>query len=637
MADGSVSTLTNPVTGSGTTNTVPKFTGSTTIGNSQIIDNGTTVGIGVTPTTNKLEVGGGITIGTGFTNNTDIRFNNATNGKIQYIFSDALSGDLGLEAGASVGIKFNTNGANTRMAIFSDGNVTIGNSPSNAGFKLDVNGTGRFSDNLRISKSSNSGSGSGFPRFTVQNTLATQGDGSSTFNFADINISSGNEAVNMFLATTFAAGTWAPAGIINVATNHELQFKTNNTTRLTLANSGAATFSSSVAAKSNVTVSNNGGENPILSVVSAFADGYRATLRLWNQHTGGKAWEVYSTNDADGVYGGGKLAFVNTTNSVNAMTITSSGNVLIGTLIDTGGARRLQVAGDVFVDDNTTTGNGVQLKNADRPLITRGWDAFTSGNKTGVGRWGVYMESAELFLGSPGTDYSGGLVSIGGWLINGTKQSNLTVNNQTRRVGIGFNNPSLKLSLGNDVGRKFFVYDDGGGSNDIGGGMGTDLGGFSAETSIFFGNFSGSGRLSIGAWTSSQTYATRLTVFAGGNVSINSTSDNGNRLRVNGTIFSDSSVTATSFFESSDATIKTLVEDAYQAKGIDSVVAKLYIKNGKQELGYYAQDLEGVLPSAVNKGSDGLLNLSYREVHTAKIASLEKRIEELEQQLKTKL
>jgi hypothetical protein len=37
-----------------------------------------------------------------------------------------------------------------RMRIFSDGNVSISNSPSNAGFKLDVNGTGRFSGNLAI-------------------------------------------------------------------------------------------------------------------------------------------------------------------------------------------------------------------------------------------------------------------------------------------------------------------------------------------------------------------------------------------------------------------------------------------------------------------------------------------------------
>jgi hypothetical protein len=120
---------------------------------------------------------------------------------------------------------------------------------------------------------------------------------------------------------------------------------------------------------------------------------------------------------------------------------------------------------------------------------------------------------------------------------------------------------------------------------------------------------------------------------SGGNVLIGTTTDNSNRLRVNGTIFSDSSVTATSFFESSDSRIKTLVQDDYQAKGIESVTAKLYIKNGKEELGYFAQDLEGILPSAVSKGSDGLLNLSYREVHTAKIAYLEQKIKQLENEL----
>jgi hypothetical protein len=48
MADGSTSTLTNPVTGTGTTNYLPKFTGTSTIGNSLVFDNGVAVGIGTT-------------------------------------------------------------------------------------------------------------------------------------------------------------------------------------------------------------------------------------------------------------------------------------------------------------------------------------------------------------------------------------------------------------------------------------------------------------------------------------------------------------------------------------------------------------------------------------------------------------
>ena len=48
--------LTNPVTGTGTTNYVPKFTNTRELGNSQIFDNGTNVGINQTSPTYKFQV-----------------------------------------------------------------------------------------------------------------------------------------------------------------------------------------------------------------------------------------------------------------------------------------------------------------------------------------------------------------------------------------------------------------------------------------------------------------------------------------------------------------------------------------------------------------------------------------------------
>jgi hypothetical protein len=50
----------NPVGGTGTTNYLPKFTGATTIGNSQVFDNGTNVGIGTATPNDKFHVVGGI-------------------------------------------------------------------------------------------------------------------------------------------------------------------------------------------------------------------------------------------------------------------------------------------------------------------------------------------------------------------------------------------------------------------------------------------------------------------------------------------------------------------------------------------------------------------------------------------------
>jgi hypothetical protein len=56
--------LTNPITGTGTTNFVPKFTGSTTLGDSLIYDNGSTVGINTTiPSVSyKLDVNGAVRV-----------------------------------------------------------------------------------------------------------------------------------------------------------------------------------------------------------------------------------------------------------------------------------------------------------------------------------------------------------------------------------------------------------------------------------------------------------------------------------------------------------------------------------------------------------------------------------------------
>lgn len=64
------------------------------------------------------------------------------------------------------------------------------------------------------------------------------------------------------------------------------------------------------------------------------------------------------------------------------------------------------ISADLSVTNNT----GIKLSSADRPLITRGWDAFTSGNYNTLGRWGIFMESSQLALGVP--NVSGKSVAI---------------------------------------------------------------------------------------------------------------------------------------------------------------------------------------------------------------------------------
>ena len=192
--------------------------------------------------------------------------------------------------------------------------------------------------------------------------------------------------------------------------------------RFNITQAGAATFSSTLVAKSSITVSNNGAEGAILSAVSAFADGYRATLRLWNQHTGGKAWEVYSTNDADGLYGGGKLAFVNSTNSVNALVLTSTGAATLTTTDNQGGLLVTSATDNTTIRVASTTTNGQE------------WRLQSTGGTSGLG--------AGKLVFKVGTTETASYIPL-----------TLTTDNSTNggRVGIGTTSPAWMLEINKDT------------------------------------------------------------------------------------------------------------------------------------------------------------------------------------------
>jgi hypothetical protein len=58
-------------------------------------------------------------------------------------------------------------------------------------------------------------------------------------------------------------------------------------------------------------------------------------------------------------------------------------------------ATKLHLVGDFRMDSQ----NGILLDPVNRPMITRGFDRFTSGRYTGLGRWGLFMEHSTLALG----------------------------------------------------------------------------------------------------------------------------------------------------------------------------------------------------------------------------------------------
>ncbi|HQP03082.1 MAG TPA: hypothetical protein PLP11_00640 [Bacteroidales bacterium] len=147
------------VSGSGTTNYVSKWTpNGNTLGNSQIYDNGTAVGIGTSApshlftiqgssaSTTYLNVGG---TSNGSLSARHIRGKNA---------GDANPGDLYLQYYE----------ANSIYMAYGGGNVGIGNTA--ASYKLDVTGNGRFTTDLRSQT------------FGIQNTSNSTGYGISLYN-----------------------------------------------------------------------------------------------------------------------------------------------------------------------------------------------------------------------------------------------------------------------------------------------------------------------------------------------------------------------------------------------------------------------------------------------------------------------
>ena len=85
-----------------------------------------------------------------------------------------------------------------------------------------------------------------------------------------------------------------------------------------------------------------------------------------------------------------------------------------------------------------------------------------------------------------------------------------------------------------------------------------------------------------------------------------------------------STVTASAGFFNSDMRLKDLTDYDYNVSDIKPI--SYFWKDGrdnKKHVGYSAQEVQKVMPDAVNEGTDGMLSVNYVEVLVAKIAELE--------------
>lgn len=372
------SNLTGYVQGSGTTNYIPKFTASGTIGNSSIIDNGT-----ITAYTNAFYVYQ--TAGTGAAfymtgGGTDATISSVTSGGANQNLN-LMGSTLSLWTGTLGGLAYTE-----RMRITPTGDVGIGNtSPS---YKLDVTGTGRFTGALTIGGSVTSAS-----QFIGSNTITDPVAATTTASVLALNgQSAGNNfGIGVGAIRNSAYDMWFQTGATN---GGGYRWYIGTTERMTMTNTGNVGIGTG-SPFSKLSIGAPGG----ISSFPAYSTSDQASIG-WNYSTSAaegytRYMDIAAKGAPDGTYGGSVIRFLTNTitngsNPVERMRITSGGGFCFNTTVNGiyGSGENFSVntgtgaIGSGFVGTNSNIVMGIWNKtNGSTNLIQ-----FAAGsNGTGVG------------------------------------------------------------------------------------------------------------------------------------------------------------------------------------------------------------------------------------------------------------
>jgi hypothetical protein len=158
-----------------------------------------------------------------------------------------------------------------------------------------------------------------------------------------------------------------------------------------------------------------------------------------------------------------------------------------------------------------------------------------------------------------------------------------------------------------------------------------------SQNLVLSGIYGGKENATINDFASKISFATRanggniterMRITSGGNVLIGTTTDAGYKLDVNG------NVRATGFFNSSDNRLKDLTDYDYNVSDIKPIT---YLwkdgRDNKKHVGYSAQEVQKVMPDAVNEDEKGFLSVNYVEVLVAQVELLNNRMAEMQKEI----
>ena len=352
--------LTNPVTGTGTTNYVAKWTSSSTLNNSSIQDSGSAIGIGLTPNT-WYTGNSSRAIEIGVLGNAVWSYGSGTNINT-YVTNNAYYDSVGFKYGQSTG-KASVYQQNDGAHIFSSTNTTgtaNGTLTLTERFRISSTGTATFSNIVTATgyfyANSTAPASSGFiPQLggTSKGYFATAGTTGDLLNEAatgDLIIRSN---LGKVLIGTYISGAGDAYAAITVANNRNVGIgaSTSPTYLLEVSTAGGSQ-------RIRVGTLQNNNNSATFEAITT-ANNTTASAAFFRANAGGSATIGVTTYSKSG---GDSGNFANLSNQANtvAIQITGGANILLGTETDNG--ERLYVNGSIRATGSITANSDARLK-----------------------------------------------------------------------------------------------------------------------------------------------------------------------------------------------------------------------------------------------------------------------------------
>ena len=436
--------LTNPITGTGTTNFLPKFTGASTLGNSLIFDNGTNVGIGTTSPTYRLSV---LRTGSGIQDVLLLDNLNQTVGVVDGVRLKLR--DFNIEASSTYGSADNIFtigiGTSKQITLLQNGNVGIGTTDVDSRFKAEL---------LNVASLRVGFNGTSVNFYDADNNIFRAGNGTERMRITS--------AGNVGIGTTSPQGIFEAVGLSYLTrsgqsllinpnyggANTHIQFQA-------VGNMGIAFATNGDNERMRITSGGNvgiGTTSPTSKVHSYSTAAYVETQGISSQSdsniitlgagsSGSAAFEpnymgvnesglLSSKSMRFSIYGAGGSYFKWSNNGSEQMRITSSGNVGVG-LTDTGGYK-------LGISTNTLGINVQGFYSAGNPLILA---------RTTYSGGSVCETQIRAYNPTNGVD-----ADLGFLVMNGSSVLNevIRIKGSSGNVGIGTTNPTSKLHVVGD-------------------------------------------------------------------------------------------------------------------------------------------------------------------------------------------